>query len=284
MDKHFSKLVNLVDSSLIAGIDPSSGTLAEALHYSLSVKGKRVRPLLFLTLLEAFQHDAKKYLDIACAIEYIHTYSLIHDDLPAMDDDVLRRGMPTVHVQFNEAIAILTGDTLLTMAFEKISSTRLNPAKSIKIIEILTKCIGPEGMAGGQVHDLEFQGDKEKILHIHHMKTAELIKGTILSAAEIVGLESPDLLTLSEAGIAIGIAFQMADDLLDVEGNEEKVGKKVSKDKSNHSPNAVLFFGKQYVNEEINRLYQKTLGLLEQLKVTFPPFLQLMKKMVYREK
>jgi geranylgeranyl diphosphate synthase type II len=284
MDEHFNKLVKWVDSSLIAGIDPESGTLAKAMHYSLSLKGKRLRPLLFLTYLEAYQHQCIKYLDIACAIEYIHTYSLIHDDLPAMDDDVLRRGMPTVHVQFNEAIAILTGDTLLTLAFEKISSVPIPAAKSIKIINTLTRCIGPDGMAGGQVHDLEFQGNKEDIFNIHQMKTAELIKGTLLSAAEIVGLEQPELVTLEEAATAIGIAFQMADDLLDIEGNEEMVGKTLSKDQNNQSPNAVLFFGKAYVIREIDRLYEKTLTLLKKLKITYPPFLSLMKKMVYRDK
>lgn len=284
MDEHFNKLIEWVDSSLVDGIDPQSGTLAKAMHYSLSLKGKRLRPLLFLTFLEAFQHDPSRYLDIACAIEYIHTYSLIHDDLPAMDDDVLRRGMPTVHVQFNEAIAILTGDTLLTLAFEKISSAPIPPAKGLRIIHILTRCIGPDGMAGGQVHDLEFDGNKEDILNIHRMKTAELIKGTLLSAAEIVELKSSDLRILEDAAIAIGVAFQMADDLLDIEGSEEMVGKTLSKDLDNQSPNAVLFFGKEHVHREIDRLYQKTLGLLSKLKVTFPPFLSLMKKMVYREK
>jgi geranylgeranyl diphosphate synthase type II len=223
-------------------------------------------------------------MDIACAVEYIHTYSLIHDDLPAMDDDDYRRGMPTVHKKFNEAIALLAGDTLLTAAFERISKARIHPEKIVNIISILTEGIGKEGMAGGQAVDLEFKGDKDEILTIHRKKTAEFIKATLLAAAEIVGMEEKKKKILAQAGLTIGIAFQMTDDLLDIEGDEQLVGKKLQKDKGNLSPNSILYFGKDFIKKEIDKSYKKTIELLREMKIEYPPFLDLMGKMVYRRK
>ncbi|MCX6584851.1 MAG: polyprenyl synthetase family protein [Candidatus Aminicenantes bacterium] len=284
MNKYIENLTRTVDESLVKGLDPHKGVLESAIHYALSVKGKRLRPLLFLALIEAYGKDPMTYMDIACAIECIHTYSLIHDDLPSMDNDDFRRGMPTVHKKFNDAIALLAGDTLLTIAFEKISMARAEPAKIVNIFRLLTVGIGIEGMAGGQVLDLEFKGDKNVILEIHRKKTAELIKATLLSAAEIVDLPPHEKELLAQAGTTIGVGFQMADDLLDIDGDEIEVGKKLHKDQGNHSPNAVLFYGKDFIKNEIDACYRKTITLLEELKIQFPPFLYLMEKMVYRSK
>ena len=224
------------------------------------------------------------YMDIACAIEYIHTYSLIHDDLPAMDNDDFRRGMPTVHKRFNEAIALLAGDTLLTYAFEKIAGAKAEPGKIVNILKILTSGIGKDGMAGGQALDLEFNGNKEVIFEIHRKKTAELIKSSLLSAAEIIAMKPAEKEILAQAGITIGIAFQMADDLLDIEGDEKEVGKKLHKDQDNQSPNSILFYGTDYIKNEIDNYYRKALAMLNELNIDFPPFLYLMEKMVYRRK
>ncbi len=284
MNKYIENLVQSVDESLLNGIDRQKGVLEAAIHYALSVKGKRLRPLLFLTLVAAYGKDPKAYMEIACAIECIHTYSLIHDDLPSMDNDDFRRGMPTVHKKFNDAIALLAGDTLLTIAFEKLSKANIESAKIVNILRILTAGIGIEGMAGGQVLDLEFKGDKQSIFEIHRKKTAELIKATLLSAAEIVDLSSHDKELLDQVGTSIGIAFQLADDLLDIEGDEKEVGKKLQKDQVNKSPNAVLFYGKDFVKKEIDSYYQKVRIILAELKIKFPPFLYLMEKMVYRSK
>lgn len=284
MIEYIERLTAAVDEGLVKGIDPSKGVLEEAIHYALSVKGKRLRPLLFLTLIDAYEKDPMEYIDIACVIECIHTYSLIHDDLPSMDNDDYRRGMPTVHKKYNDAIALLAGDTLLTYAFEKISMSKAAPQKIVNILRILTAGIGTEGMAGGQALDLEFKGDKEIIFEIHRKKTAMLINACLLSAAEIIGMTDEKKERLTQAGIAIGIAFQMADDLLDIEGDEEEVGKKLKKDLGNHSPNSVLFYGKEFIKKEIDTYYEKTVNILKELKIDFAPFLFLMEKMVYRSK
>lgn len=284
MNKYIENLTQSVDESLVKGLDPQKGVLEAAIHYALSVKGKRLRPLLFLSLIAAYEKDPMAYMEIACAIECIHTYSLIHDDLPSMDNDDFRRGMPTVHKKFNDAIALLAGDTLLTIAFERISRANVEPAKIVNILKLLTTGIGIEGMAGGQVLDLEFKGDKNIIFEIHRKKTAELIKATLLSAAEIAGLSPHGKELLAQAATSIGIGFQLADDLLDIDGDEKEVGKKLHKDLANKSPNAVLFYGKEFVKKEIDSSYQKTKAILEELKIEFPPFLYLMEKMVYRSK
>lgn len=281
---YIDQLTGRVDRALLAGWNPSGGILEASVHYALSVRGKRLRPLLFLTLLEAYAVDIEPYMDIACAIECIHTYSLIHDDLPAMDNDDFRRGMPTVHKQFNEAIGLLAGDTLLTYAFEKIAHSSATPGQIVNILRILTRCIGKDGMAGGQALDLEFNGDKKAIFKIHRMKTAELISACFLTAAEIIGLDTGKKEWLREAGISIGVAFQMADDLLDIIGDEKEVGKKLNKDQDNKSPNCIIFYGESFIKKEIDSAYKQTLNLLTCLNIQHPPFLYLIKKMAYRSK
>ena len=284
MDDYYKNLTDRVNQSLLQGINPGRNYLEGAIYYSLSVKGKRLRPLLFLSLLEGFGQSPAQYIDIACGIEYIHTYSLIHDDLPTMDNDDFRRGMPTVHKQFNEPIALLAGDTLLTLAFERISRANISEHTTVNIIRILTSCIGLRGMAGGQAMDLEFEGEKEKIFRIQRMKTADLIRGTLLSAAEVLDMPDDQKKALNMAGVFIGIAFQMTDDLLDVIGDEQEVGKRLHKDELNKSPNSVVFYGREFVEERIDLLYQKTLEKLKEIEIEFPPFLNLIKKMAYRSR
>ena len=164
MNEYLRELTNKIDDSLTQGIDPKKGVLDSAIHYALSVKGKRLRPLIFLTLLEALKKNPDDYMDIAVAIECIHTYSLIHDDLPVMDNDDYRRGMPTVHRKYNDAIALLAGDTLLTYAFEKVAVANIPAKNKVNVLRILTVAIGKDGMAGGQALDLEFTGDKKNDL------------------------------------------------------------------------------------------------------------------------
>lgn len=284
MRAYIENLTERVDQSLLTGVNPGAGILDSAIHYALSVKGKRLRPLLFLTLVEAFGYDPLAFMDIASAIEYIHTYSLIHDDLPAMDNDDFRRGMPTVHKKFNEPIALLAGDTLLTMAFERLSWADIKPARLVNILRLLTAGIGKQGMAWGQVLDLEFRGDKDLIMEIHRRKTAEFIKAVFLSAAEIGELGEIERNRLGEAGITIGVAFQLVDDLLDIEGDEAEVGKKLKKDEGNRSPNAVLFFGRDAIKKEIDDSYRKARQLIGQAGIDFSPFLYLVERMVFRSK
>jgi geranylgeranyl diphosphate synthase type II len=286
MEQKVKKITDEINKELLNGINRDK-TLDKAIAYALEVRGKRLRPLLFLTFIDAYAKrgfEYKKYFDIASAIEYIHTYSLIHDDLPSMDNDDFRRGQPTVHKKFDSAIALLAGDTLLTLAFEKIAKSNTSNDNIVEIIKVISESIGSYGMAGGQALDLEFSGDKDDILSIHKMKTADLITGAILSAAEIIGMNQDEKEQVKEAGKMIGIAFQMADDLLDIEGDEVLVGKKLNKDFGNNSPNSVLFYGKNYVKNEIESYYNKTLEIFKKLKVDSPVFLFLIRKMVYRTK
>lgn len=284
MNSYINDIALRINAGLIRDFNPERGMLEAAMHYALSVGGKRLRPMLFLTLIEAHGQCPDPYMDIACAIECIHTYSLIHDDLPCMDNDDFRRGMPTVHKRFNDAIALLAGDTLLTYAFERIAASVAEPRQIVGVLRILTAGIGKDGMAGGQILDLEFNGDKNIILEIHRKKTAELIRACFLSAAEVLNLDDEKKEKLAQAGLAIGIAFQMADDLLDIEGDESLVGKPLQKDARNKSPNSVLFFGMEFIKSEIDALYRKSSLLLQELNITFPPLLHLMEKMVYRSK
>jgi geranylgeranyl diphosphate synthase type II len=282
MNDYLQRLTAAVDRELLAGIDPRRGSLEAAMHYALTVSGKRLRPLLFLTLLDACQKDGQRLIGLASALEIIHTYSLIHDDLPAMDNDDLRRGMPTVHKKFNEALALLAGDTLLTFAFEKVAAAPLAAEKTVAVMGIITRCIGKEGMAQGQALDLEFSGEAEVIATIHRLKTAELIKGSLLAAAVAADF-APDRQTLlGRAGIALGLGFQLADDLLDITGDEKQVGKKLGKDRANRSPNAVLYFGLDAVKADIDAYYRQALEWIGKLGIDFPPFLFLMKSMLYR--
>jgi geranylgeranyl pyrophosphate synthase len=235
-NEYLQRLTAAINREILNGIQPQQGTLAAAMHYALTVQGKRLRPLLFLALLDAYQKDSKRYIGLASALEIIHTYSLIHDDLPVMDNDDLRRGLPTVHKKFNEAMALLAGDTLLTFAFEKIAAAPLPAEKIVAIISIITRCIGKDGMARGQALDLEFRGDAKQITEIHRLKTAELIKGTLLAAAQVAELNAAEQALLARAGMAIGLGFQLADDLLDTSGDERTVGKKLNKDLANQTP------------------------------------------------
>ena len=282
MNDYLQRLTAAVDRELLAGIDPGRGSLEAAMHYALTVSGKRLRPLLFLTLLDAFQKDGRRLIGLASALEIIHTYSLIHDDLPVMDNDDLRRGMPTLHIKFNEALALLAGDTLLTFAFEKIAAAPLAPEKVVAVMGIVSRCIGKEGMAQGQALDLEFSGQAEAVAAIHRLKTAELIKGSLLAAAVAAGLDAGRQEILGRAGIALGLGFQLADDLLDITGEEAKVGKKLRKDRFNRSPNAVLYFGLDKVRADIDTCHRQALELIAELGIDFPPFLFLTKSMLYR--
>jgi len=282
MNDYLQRLTAALNREILAGIDPRRGTLEAAMHYALAIPGKRLRPLLFLALLDAYRKDAEKYLGLASALEIIHTYSLIHDDLPVMDNDDLRRGLPTVHKKFNEAVALLAGDTLLTFAFEKIAAAPLAAEKITAITSIITRCIGKDGMAQGQALDLEFKGDAQAIETIHRLKTAELIKGSLLAAAQVADLSAAQQHVLARTGIALGMGFQLADDLLDVTGDEKKVGKKLHKDRSNQSPNAVLYLGVPAVKEKIDAYHREALALINELKIDFPPFLRLVENMLFR--
>ncbi|RUM49687.1 MAG: polyprenyl synthetase family protein [Hydrogenothermus sp.] len=207
--------------------------LFDAMHYSLNAGGKRIRPfLMFESAKICGKNNTDIFLDIAIAIEMIHTYSLIHDDLPSMDNDDLRRGKPTCHKVFGEAIAILAGDGLLTHAFEKISSVNLDPEKIVKIINILAKNTGIYGMVAGQAGDIlaEKEGSFQDIKFIHENKTTKFIQACCEIGAVLADANEEKRQALRTYGYNIGMAFQIWDDVLDVIGDTEKLGKTVGKD------------------------------------------------------
>ncbi|WP_205170109.1 polyprenyl synthetase family protein [Bacillus pakistanensis] len=210
--------------------------IKEAMTYSLQAGGKRIRPVLLFATIQAFNKDPKKGLPVACALEMIHTYSLIHDDLPSMDDDDLRRGKPTNHKVFGEAYAILAGDALLTNSFQIITEIgELPPRVLLKLLNELSKAAGPEGMVGGQVADIEGENKQltvENLEYIHIHKTGKLLAYSVIAGAIIAEAYQEDIENLKEFAYHIGLAFQIQDDILDIEGSQEKIGKPIGSDEA----------------------------------------------------
>src|SRR5713101_2541907 len=209
-------------------------SIHRAVRYSVFAGGKRLRPVLCLEAARIFDADITPALHPACALEFIHTYSLIHDDLPALDNDDLRRGKPTCHKKFGEATAILAGDALLTLAFQTIGDTPVAPDRRVRILQEASAAAGTvNGMVGGQVADLEAEGKNvgAKILeYIHQSKTAALIRASIVSGALCAGASDEDVARLRRFGHTIGWAFQVTDDILDVEETSAALGKTAGKD------------------------------------------------------
>jgi geranylgeranyl diphosphate synthase type II len=226
-----------VDEALRRWVPPES-TLPEsihkAMHYSLFAGGKRIRPILCMAAAEAVSDSPVDIESAACTLELIHTYSLIHDDLPAMDDDDLRRGVPTCHKVFGEAIAILAGDALLTLAFQVLAQMACEPERKVKLIEELAVASGTAGgMVAGQVHDIEGEGQRPDAVlleAIHRAKTGALLRASIRMGAIYAGADAEQLSALSCFGEHVGLAFQIVDDVLDVEQPSETLGKTAGKD------------------------------------------------------
>ncbi|WP_445612678.1 polyprenyl synthetase family protein [Geobacillus sp. YF-1] len=215
-------------------------TLRRAMAYSLEAGGKRIRPLLLLATVQALGKDPALGLPVAAAVEMIHTYSLIHDDLPSMDNDDLRRGKPTNHKVFGEAMAILAGDALLTYAFQliaEIDDDRLSPPIRLQLIEQLAQAAGPEGMVAGQVADMEGEGKTlslAELEYIHRHKTGKMLQYSVRAGALIGGASTEQQRELEAFADHLGLAFQIRDDILDIEGAEEKIGKRVGSDRDNN--------------------------------------------------
>nr|MBF0221613.1 polyprenyl synthetase family protein [Desulfobulbaceae bacterium] len=225
-------------------------THIESLNYSLKAGGKRVRPILCLAAVEALGKDIMPFLPVCCALECIHTYSLIHDDLPAMDNDELRRGKPTNHMIYGEAGAILAGDGLLSFAFELLSKPELSEVVSdnarLRIIHTISQAVGSLGMVGGQALDID---SEEKVVSfstlqmIHRCKTGALITASVQTGAVLAGANSDEYKSLTEYGDKVGLAFQIVDDLLNVVGTTELLGKTAGSDAARNKATYPAFFG-----------------------------------------
>jgi len=233
---HAAEVREQVDAALRARTESAEGCppkLAEAIRYSLLAPGKRLRPMLVLMAAEACNGSSEAAMPAACAVEMVHAYSLVHDDLPAMDDDDLRRGQPTCHKRFGEAMAILAGDALLAMAFE-VLSTEVQPSDlAAACCAVLAEAAGPCRLVGGQADDVAGPGPEagvETLESIHNRKTGAMIQASLRIGAMVAGAGHEQTAALGEYGWRVGLAFQITDDLLDVRSDEQSVGKRVGKD------------------------------------------------------
>jgi geranylgeranyl diphosphate synthase type II len=287
----------LVDQALDRLVESESRhpiTLHKAMRYSLFAGGKRVRPILAIAAAEAVGGRGEDVVAGACAIEMIHTYSLIHDDLPAMDDDDLRRGRPTCHKVYGEAVAILTGDALLTLAFEVLSNSKNYPTNSpaeviLEVTRDIAKAAGSAGMVGGQVIDLEGEGKQLNLaeleyLHIH--KTGEMILVSITTGAKLaqttLKITIEQIGALRSYGEAIGLAFQIADDVLDIEGGEE-IGKPRGSDLKKKKSTYPALLGLSESKSMAWDLCDRAIKALEPLDKKAEPLREIAKFIVYRK-
>ncbi|MGH9731614.1 MAG: polyprenyl synthetase family protein [Candidatus Acidiferrales bacterium] len=228
-------------------------TIHQAMRYSVLAGGKRIRPILCLEAARLFSSEPDAAAMVGCALEFIHTYSLIHDDLPALDNDDLRRGKPTCHKKFGVAMAILAGDGLLTLAFETLANANVNAERRVRIIAEIGAAAGTvSGMVGGQVADIEAEGkpvDAAGLEYVHRSKTAALIRASIVSGALAGGASGEDIERLRRFGEAIGWAFQVVDDILDVEESSAALGKTAGKDQAQNKATYPALFGIQKSRE-----------------------------------
>jgi len=231
----------LVENALYSYLDSVEApeVLLESMNYSLKAGGKRLRPLLVLATLKSFGKPEELGMPVACAVEMIHTYSLVHDDLPSMDDDDFRRGKPTNHKVFGEAMAILAGDALLTHSFEVMEdllNRDVEPMKVVTLMKELAKAAGPRGMVGGQVADMEGEGAQlslQDLEYIHRNKTGKLLGYSIVAGAILGDATEEQIFKLEQFADHLGLAFQIRDDILDIEGDASKIGKPVGSDTLN---------------------------------------------------
>lgn len=267
------KEVEQIVTSFLPKEEGYQKTVLEAMNYSVSAGGKRLRPMLMLETYRMFGGTSKVIEPFMAAIEMIHTYSLIHDDLPAMDNDEYRRGRKTTHVVYGEAMAILAGDALLNYAFETAASAFVldegNPAIG-KAFMILASKAGVYGMIGGQVVDVESEGkeidaDTLKFIHIH--KTSALLESAMLIGAVLAGASEQQQRTVELAARELGLAFQIRDDILDVTGNTDELGKPVGSDEKNHKNTYVALEGLEKAKEDVKRYSESAIDRLKSLPV-----------------
>lgn len=245
-------------------------SLKESMTYSLKAGGKRIRPVLLLAVLKGFGQPIEKGIETACAVEMVHTYSLIHDDLPAMDDDDVRRGKPTNHKVFGEAAAILAGDALLTYSFQLIASISENPVTTVSLIHEFSRAAGAEGMVGGQISDMEGENKElsvEQLEHIHHHKTGDLMVFSVVAGAILAGASERDQASLRRFGRELGLLFQIKDDILDIEGDAEAIGKPVGSDAGNNKGTYPSILGMQGAKERLEAHLNLALSALEEVEM-----------------
>jgi geranylgeranyl diphosphate synthase, type II len=291
---YLKEKIALVDAALeqyLPSEEERPKSIHKAMRYSIFAGGKRVRPVLMLAACEAAGGLIAKAMPAACAMEMIHTYSLIHDDLPAMDDDDFRRGRPTSHKVFGEAIAILAGDGLLTEAFKLMSDPRfaadIAPAARLAVIHEIATCAGTFGMVGGQVVDMESEGqpdmDLPTVQYIHTHKTGALIKASVVAGALLGGADEKQLAAIRRYGEAAGLAFQIADDILDIEGTTEEIGKDAGSDQARGKATYPAVMGLAAAKQEAQAMMDEAMLALEPLGTAADPLREIARYIVERK-
>ena len=283
-----NRLIEQVLDRLLPSADSLPERLHESMRYSVFAGGKRLRPVLCMAVIEALGGDPLPFMPAACAIELVHTYSLIHDDLPAMDNDDLRRGKPTNHKVFGEAIAILAGDALLTLAFELIANMESAPSPHrLDIVKHLARNSGTAGMVGGQALDLASEGkcvSGDTLERIHAQKTAALIQAAVIIGGVLGGASERQAEALSAYGCSIGMAFQITDDILDATGDEKRVGKRVRKDEKARKATYPLIHGIEGAKKFARRYVDAALSALRIFDGKAEPLRELARTLLHRER
>jgi geranylgeranyl diphosphate synthase type II len=282
-------LVNRALAAYLPAVRGPAFRVVQAMHYSLFAGGKRLRPILCLAAAEAVGGSPEEALPLACALEMIHTYSLIHDDLPSMDDDDLRRGQPTCHKQFDEATAILAGDGLLTEAFYTLAAAaprfQGREAMLLEVQELLSEAAGYRGMVGGQMLDLMAEGRRitlKELETVHRLKTGALLIAATRAGALAGGGSRPQVAALTAYGERFGLAFQITDDLLDVEGEAAEMGKAPGMDEKRQKATYPALLGLETSRQWAGHLVQEALAELEPFKERAAPLRELARYLLVR--
>lgn len=265
-------------------------TVIEAMNYSILAGGKRLRPMFMKEVYALFGGDKTEIEPFLAAIEMIHTYSLVHDDLPAMDNDEYRRGIKTTHVVYGEAMAVLAGDGLLNLAFETMAKAfdmTQNAERVGRAIAVIAQKSGIYGMIGGQTVDIEFENkpiDKEMLTLLHRLKTGALIEASMMAGAILAGASKEEVEKLSRIALDIGLAFQIQDDILDVTSSTEVLGKPVHSDEKNNKTTYVGLEGLERAKEEVKLLSDRAVSALNEFPEQNEFLAELIRRLVFREK
>ena len=264
----FKKSIDNHLKKILSESDQSSEELCQAMEYSVMNGGKRIRPMMMLASAITIDVDTQRIIPFATAVELLHSFSLIHDDLPCMDDDSLRRGQPTTHVKFGEATATLAADSLQSLAFESMANAKFPESKSsqLKLISMIANSIGSAGMAGGQSLDLDSENkklDPLSVENIYMLKTGKLLQASILGPTYYRELDEEKVSALKNFSESIGVAFQIQDDLIEAEGDADMIGKSVESDKSKNKAAYPILFGIDQSKKRVKNLYESACDSLK---------------------
>ena len=264
----FKKSIDDYLKTILSESDQSSEELSQAMKYSVMNGGKRIRPMMMLASAITIDIDTEHVMPFATAIELLHSFSLIHDDLPCMDDDSLRRGQPTTHIKFGEATATLAADSLQSLAFELMAKAEFPESKNsqLELISMIANSIGSGGMAGGQSLDLDSENkklDPSSVENIYMLKTGKLLQASILGPTYFRSLDEEKFLALKNFSESIGVAFQIQDDLIEAVGDADMIGKSIESDKSKNKAAYPLLFGVSESKKRVENLYESACDSLK---------------------